>query len=141
MYQDSMHHTVYHSLNRAYGTQVTDTSYYTNTVTGSSLCQCPTCTNQVHVTSLYHGDPAPVPLPLLEYKPQYDWRELRPHPRCNIVRNEGRGRHPPVLTRSTLSPRRSARRKSWRTIRRAKPTPSKKDYKNHGDAGSETQYK
>ena len=138
MYQESVHHTVYHSLNRAYGTQVTDTSYYTNTTTVSTLCQCPTCTNQIHV--LAYETPAPVLLPPVEHKPQYDWRGLLPYPRCNIVRGEGRGRRPPLLVRATLSPRSPARRKSWRTIRRAKPTPSKKDYVNHGDARPEPQY-
>lgn len=142
--QDSFHHTVSHSLDRAYGTQITDTSYYTNTATMGatvppSWCQCPVCTNRIHVLS--YDAPAPVLLPPVEYKPQYDWRELLPYPRCNIVRNEGRGRHPPPIVRTTLSPRSSARRKSWRTIRRSKPTPSKKDYANHGDASSEPQHK
>lgn len=140
--QDSVHHTVSHSLDIAYGVQITDTSWYTNTATMGvtpSWCQCPTCTNQIHV--LAYETPAPVLLPPVEYKPQYDWRGLLPYPRCNIVRGEGRGRHPPLLVRATLSPRSSARRKSWRTIRRAKPTPSKKDYVNHGDASPEPQYK
>lgn len=143
MHQDSIQHTVSQSLNRAYGHQFTDTSYYTNTststVTATTLCRCPSCTNQTQV--LYYEDPQPVLPVLLEYKPQYDWRELLPYPRCNIVRNEGRGRRPPPIVRTTLSPRSSARRKSWRTIRRSKPTPSKKDYANHGDASSESQHK
>jgi len=137
--QDSIQHTVSQSLNRAYGTQFTETSYYTNTITATTLCQCPSCTNQTQV--LFYEDLSPVLPVLLEYKPQYDWRELLPYPRCNIVRNEGRGRHPPPIVRTTLSPRSSARRKSWRTIRRSKPTPSKKDYVNHGDASSEPQHK
>ena len=141
--QDSIHYTVSHSLDVAYGVQITDTSYYTNTATMGvrvehTGCQCHTCTNQIHV--LAYETPVPVLLPPVKYKPQYDWRGLLPYPRCNIVRGEGRGRHPPLLVRATLSPRSSARRKSWRTIRRAKPTPSKKDYVNHGDARPEPQY-
>lgn len=90
--QDSFHHTVSHSLDRAYGTQITDTSYYTNELTMGatvppSWCQCHVCTSQIHVLS--YDAPAPVLLPPVEYKSRYNWRELLPHPRCNIVRNEG----------------------------------------------------
>lgn len=135
-----MQHTIQQAVTRAYASQTTDTSYYTNTVTGSTLCQCPTCTNRVHVLSYEATQPQLLP-PLIEYRPQYDWRELLPYPRCNIIRSEGAGRRTPLLVRVTLSPRSSARRKSWRTIRRSKPTPSKKAHANHGNASSEPQYK
>ena len=135
-----MQHTVQAAVDRAYVSQITDTSYYNNTLTGSTLCQCPTCTNRVHVLSYEATQPQLLP-PLIEYKSRYDWRELLPYPGCNTIRSKGAERRAPLLVRVTLSPRRSARRKSWRTIRRSKPTPSKKAYAHHGDASSEPQHK